>query len=158
VETVECRLKKGLKVIFKYHVSRKKIIFVGILSPAEEIAVKTLLKNTRHMFVPEHLWLNEDIFNDKLSQTYFSKNDSSHEALQFKNTYHLVVMLNCSITNVGVESFKVKIPTVVLSNNLDMFNMTFSYKILGNYIVSKKKMKSHLFFMLLQSFLENSIH
>lgn len=144
-------------MIFKYHVSRKKIIFVGTLSQEEEIAIKTLLKNTRHVFLPEHLWLTEDTFKNKLSQRDISKSDLLYEALQFKSTHHLAVMLNCSVTEIGVENYKIKIPTVVLSNNLDMFNMTFSYKILGNYIVSKKKMKSHLFFMLLKSFLKNSI-
>lgn len=55
IEDVECRLKKGLQVIFKFHASRKKILFVGNLSSAEEIVAKKMLKNTRHVFVPEHL-------------------------------------------------------------------------------------------------------
>lgn len=29
IEDVECRLKKGLQVIYKYHVNDKKILFVG---------------------------------------------------------------------------------------------------------------------------------
>lgn len=55
IEDVECRLKKGLQVIFKFHASRKKILFVGNLSSVEEIAAKKMLKNTRHAFVPEYL-------------------------------------------------------------------------------------------------------
>lgn len=55
VEDVECRLKKGLQVISKYHTNNKKILFVGDLSPVEEIKLKKLLKHTKHVFVPEHL-------------------------------------------------------------------------------------------------------
>jgi hypothetical protein len=41
----------------------------------------------------------------------------------------------------------------VLSNNLDIFDVTPSYKILGNFIICNKKVKSHLFWILLRSFL-----
>lgn len=55
IEEVECRLKKGLQVIYKYHVNDKKILFVGNCSFAEEVRLKKLLKHTKHTFVPEHL-------------------------------------------------------------------------------------------------------
>jgi hypothetical protein len=55
IEDVECRLKKGLQVIFKFHASRKKVLFVGNLSSVEEIAAKKMLTNTRHTIVPEYL-------------------------------------------------------------------------------------------------------
>ena len=55
IEDVECRLKKGLQVIFKFHASKKKILFVGNLSSVEEIAAKKMLTNTEHAFVPEYL-------------------------------------------------------------------------------------------------------
>lgn len=55
IEDVECRLKKGLQVIHKYHVNDKKILFVGDYSLVEEVILKKLLKYTKHVFVSERL-------------------------------------------------------------------------------------------------------
>lgn len=152
VEDVACRLKKGLQVIFKYHDCKKRIVFVGVLSPKQEAAVKILLQGTRHIFVPERLWLNERSSNNKLSQPCISRSDSSHKVLPLKNTYDLAVIINCSVSDIGFENYKAKIPTIVLSNNLDIFDVIFSYKILGNFDMTKQILKSHLFLILLHSF------
>jgi len=153
IEDVECRLKKGLQVIFKFHASRKKIIFVGNLSSAEETAVKKMLKNTIHVFVPEYLWLNGRILNSKVSSASFSKRSLVHETSRLKNNNYLTVVFNSSISDITIENYKSKTPTIVLSNHLDIFDVTFSYKILGNLTMGNKKVKSHLFLILLQSFL-----
>ena len=153
IEDVECRLKKGLQVIFKFHASRKKILFVGNLSSAEETAVKKLLKNTRHVFVPEYLWLNGSILNSNVSPTYISKCSLAQKTSGLKNNNHLTVVLNSFISDFKIENYKAKIPTIALSNHLDIFDATFSYKILGNLVMGNKKVKSHLFLILLQSFL-----
>ena len=154
IEDVECRLKKGLQVIFKFHASRKKILFVGNLSSAEETAVKKLLKNTRHVFMPEYLWLNGHILNNKILPAYIPKCSLAHETSGLRNNNHLTVVLNSSMSDITVENYKAKIPTIVLSDHLDIFDVTFSYKILGNLIMGNKRVKSHLFLILLQSFLK----
>lgn len=153
IEDVECRLKKGLQVIFKFHASKKRILFVGNLSSAEETVIKKLLKNTRHMFVPEYLWLNGRVLNHKVSQSYMSKRSSAHQTLGLKKNNHLTVILNSSMSGIQIDNYKAKIPTIVLSNHLDIFDVTFSYRILGNLIKGNKKVKSYLFWILLQSFL-----
>lgn len=153
IEDVECRLKKGLQVIFRYHVSGKKILFVGNSSFAEEAKIKKLLKNTRHAFVPEYLWSHGYIFNSTVYPTYTSKCKLFHETSILKSKSHLVVVLNGLAIDIRIENYRAKIPTIALSDNLNIFDVTFGYKILGNLVISKKKEKSHLFLMLLQSFL-----
>ena len=49
------------------------------------------------------------------------------------NNNHLTIVLNSSTSNLKVENYKAKIPTIVLSDNLDIFDVTPSYKILGNF-------------------------
>ena len=152
IEDVACRLKKGLQVIFKFHANRKKILFVGNLSSAEETAVKKLLKNTRHVFMPKYLWLNGSILNNKILPAYISKRSLVHETSGVGNNNHLTVLLNSSMSDIKIENYKAKIPTIVLSNHLDIFDNTFSYKILENLVMGNKKVKSHLFLILLKSF------
>lgn len=153
IEDVAFRLKKGLQVIFKFHASRKKILFVGNLSSKEETAVKKMLKNTRHVFVPEYLWSNGRILNNKVSPSYIPKCSLAYEISRLKNNNHLTILLNSSKSDIKIENYKAKTPTIVLSNNIDIFDVTSSYKILGNFIMSNQKVKSHLFLILLQSFL-----
>lgn len=153
IEDAACRLKKGLQVIFKFHACRKKILFVGNLSSAEEIATKKMLKNTRHVFVPEYLWSNESNLHNKISSAYMSKRSLAHETSLLTNNNHLTIVLNSSTSNLKIENYKAKMPTIVLSNNIDVFDVTPSYIILGNFVICNKKVKSHLFWILLRSFL-----
>ena len=95
--------------------------------------------------MPEYQWFNGTILNKQLSV----------KSSRLRSKIHLVVVLNCLIkSDIVAEVYKAKIPTVVLSNYLNIFNDKFSYKILGNFWVPKQKMEINFFFMLLQSFLK----
>lgn len=153
IEDVECRLKKGLQVIFKFHASRKKIFFVGNLSFAEEIAAKKMLTSTKHLFVPEYLCPNGRIVNKKTLPTHALRRSSVHRISRLTNNNHLTIVLNSSTSNLQIENYKARMPTIVLGHNLDIFDDTPGYKILGNFIICNKKVKSHLFLVLLRSFL-----
>lgn len=153
IEDVGCRLRKGMQVIFKFHANRKKIFFVGNVPSAEETAVKKLLRNTRHVFVPEYLWSNECAFNNTILSPHILKCDLVYATLKPKNNNHLTVILNSSTGSINIENYKAKIPTIVLSNNLDILDVTSSYKIVGNLVIGNKRVKSYLFLILLQSFI-----
>ena len=88
-----------------------------------------------------------------MSPAYISKRSAVYETSRPINNNHLTIVLNSSASNFKIESYKAKMPTVVLSHDLDTFDVTFSYKILGNFIICNKKVKSHLFWILLRSFL-----
>ena len=113
-----------MQVIFKYHAIGKKILFVGKLSCLERAMMEKLLANTKHVFMPEYQWFNGTILNKQLSV----------KSSRLRSKIHLVVVLNCLIkSDIVAEVYKAKIPTVVLSNYLNIFNDKFSYKILGNF-------------------------
>jgi hypothetical protein len=158
MEDVECRLKKGLQVIYKYHANDKKILFVGNCSLVEEVRLKKLLKHTKHMFIPEYLLLNGTIYNKQLPQSYFSNYSSSYKILQLKYSVHLIIKLS-NLIKICTENdlCKSKIPVIVLDTSINTFDAKVSYKILGNFIRSKKKMTNNLFLALLGSFLTKTI-
>lgn len=51
IEEIEHRLKKGLQIIYKYHIYNKRIIFI---SSSSTLKLTNLLKNTKHLFIPEY--------------------------------------------------------------------------------------------------------
>lgn len=52
IEDIQFRLKKAFYIIYKYHVLKKKILFVGTYWRASK-NLKKVLKNTKHFLVPE---------------------------------------------------------------------------------------------------------
>ena len=52
IEDIQFRLKKAFYIIYKYHVLKKRILFVG--TPwRTSISLKKILKNTRHLLIPK---------------------------------------------------------------------------------------------------------
>ena len=114
----------GKRQNINFDFSHKKILFVGKLSCLERAMMEKLLANTKHVFMPEYQWFNGTILNKQLSV----------KSSRLRSKIHLVVVLNCLIkSDIVAEVYKAKIPTVVLSNYLNIFNDKFSYKILGNF-------------------------
>jgi ribosomal protein S2 len=62
IRDIEYRLKKGLQIIYTYHLYNKKILFIGNSSTIK-IKLRELLKNTKHTFITNYLWLNGIITN-----------------------------------------------------------------------------------------------
>ena len=89
-----------------------------------------------------------------MSSTYMPKRNRAYETLQSIKKNHLTIVFNSSASNIKIENYKAKMPTIALSHNLDIFDVTLSYKIPGNFRTKcDKKVKSHLFWALLRSFL-----
>jgi ribosomal protein S2 len=157
IEDIEYRLKKGLEIIYKYHVNGKKILFVSS-SSAIEIAIKNLLKNTKHIFMPDYLWLNGTIIN---KQPLFSKSQEKNlreTTLKFKKNNNLTVILDKEIKNhIITESFKTKTPVIFLGNSLNIFDIKSNYKIPGNFLLAKKKIRDNFFLALLENTLKKAV-
>lgn len=158
IEDIEYRLKKGLEIIYKYHVNGKKILFVNS-SSAIETTLKNLLKNTKHTFIPDYLWLNGAITN-KQDQPFFSrlqKQNVSDITLKFKKNNSLIVILDKNIKNDAItESYKTKIPVIFLGRDLNIFDVKSNYKIPGNFLLAKKKIRDNFFLALLESTLKKA--
>ena len=151
IEDIEYRLKKGLQIIYKYHINGKKILFVGN-SSAIETKTKNLLKNTKHLFIPEYLLLNGVIPDKQQFSPDLPKKSSYDKTPKLKNKHNLIVICNKQINNsILSEGYKTKTPIIFLGSNLDIFNIKSSYKIPGNFLLAKKKMRDNFFLALLEA-------
>jgi surface polysaccharide O-acyltransferase-like enzyme len=89
-----------------------------------------------------------------MASLYILKRKGVYETSRPIKNNHLVIVFNSSMSSFKTENYKAKMPTIALGNNLDILDVTLSYKIPGNFITKcNKKVKSHLFWMLLKSFL-----
>ena len=61
IEAIEYRLKKALQIIYKFHLSGKKILFVG---DCIDFSLNKLLCGTKHFFIPT-FFLNSKNFKSK---------------------------------------------------------------------------------------------
>lgn len=159
IEDIEYRLKKGLQIIYKYHISGKKILFISSL-PTVEITLKNLLKNTKHTFIPEYLWLNGTITNKQILFSNTPKKSLPATSSKLKKNNNLIVVLDKQIKNdIITECNKTKTPIILLGSHLDIFDIRSSYKIPGNFLLAKKKIRDNFFLALLESTLKKaSIH
>lgn len=78
--------------------------------------------------------------------------------MQLKYGVHLIIKLS-NLVKSGTRNglCKAKIPTIALDTSLNTFDAKVSYKILGNFIPSQKKMTNNLFLALLGSFFKKPI-
>jgi len=155
IENINNRLKKALHVIYKYHIHNKKILFIG--TPIHlDMKFKKLLKNTKHILIPESLWMNGIITNRTACLKYLSKNQKlvnnkiSTMLLNLKNKSDLIVILNTSNNYVALnEGYLTRIPIISLNCDLDISDVKSSYKIPGNFQFKKKKIRANFFYSIL---------
>lgn len=69
------RLKRAFKIIYKYHINKKKIMFVGIYQKVTQ-NFKKLLKKTKHVFLPDSFWNYGILTNFSASFFHFKKKKS----------------------------------------------------------------------------------
>lgn len=157
LEDIEYRVKKVLYIIYKYHISNKKILFVGS-SRTTHPQIQTLFKLTKHILIPKNIWLKGAISNKKSCFTYLSKNrkmfnnKTSEILFQLQKSIDLIVILeesdNLSVLNEGYVS---RIPIVSINCSLNIQHNKPSYKIPGNFQFSNKKLLDNFFYSLLIS-------
>ena len=118
LEQIEAYLKQVLKIIFEYHVSQFRILFIGFPVVSEMQKMK-LIHFTNHDFIPEKSWVS-GIFRNRFSiLTYlrliqsqnFSK--SLKLLLRVKTKPHLVVIFNQKMETSAISEFyKAGIPII----------------------------------------------
>ncbi len=54
LENIMFRLKKGLYIIYKFHITNKKLLFIGNKN-LEKMKIKKLLNLTKHNFISEYI-------------------------------------------------------------------------------------------------------
>ena len=145
INDVEARLKKALKLIYIYHINNKKIIFIGNPLNINKKLIK-LLRTTKHMFVPKSTWISGLITNKK----------SIKKVLKLKKI-DLVVIIDKKNEIIALEeSYSFKLPIITLNCDLNPFDSKSSYKIPGNLVRLKDKLRNNFFYLLLLSTLRKA--
>lgn len=157
IEDIEYRLKKALHIIYKYHINNKRVLFVGTSSYTHQ-KLKQLVRNTKHVMIPESIWTNGIIANPSTCFRYLSENQSTTNKKISKILFHLkkrsdlIVILN-QISNLTAleESYNARIPIISLNSDLNILDVKPSYKIPGNFSFNKKKIRDNFFYSILNA-------
>lgn len=156
IEDIEFRLKKILYIIYKYHISNKKILFIG--NPLNlTFEIQNLLKNTKHLFIPTSIWIPGALNNKKFYNMYLAKNQRdinnriSEILFQIKKNIDLVIILNENYNlDILNEAYTARIPTISLNSNLNTHWNKPTYKVPGSFqFINKKKIRNDFFFQIL---------
>lgn len=150
------RLKRALKVIYKYHINKKKIMFVGIKENINPY-FKKLLKKSKHIFLPDSFW-NYGILTNPSVSLYNLKKTSKFFAnrtfLKLKKI-NLVVILESSFKKIIFnECNKVRLPIIFLSENFPTLNSIKNYNFPNNCLFSRKKVGNSFFYSMLFALLK----
>jgi ribosomal protein S2 len=155
LEDIQYRLKKIFFIIYKYHIRDKKILFIG--TPFRfSFKINNFLKNTKHIFIPDSIWIKGALNNKKPNFKYFfkhektSKDKISELLLKLKKNIDLVILFdelkNSDVLN---ESYIARIPIIALNSSLNIILHKPSYKIPGNFQFVSKKIRDNLFYSML---------
>jgi len=143
IDQIKYQLKKALKIIYKFHVNDKKILFIGKV----DNKVLDQLKNSKHA------WYNE------LGGTkgFITNNQLDLQKRKTQNKYNLMVILNSNnCDKVVEESYSAKIPTIVINTQLNIFDYKCDYKIPGNFNFARRITKNTFFYSLLEATLKRA--
>lgn len=162
IEEIISRLKKALHIIYKYHINNKRILFVGTPIHIEE-KLKNLIKNTRHTYIPESVWMNGVLTNQQSCFKYLLKNQQSINRkistilFKTKKKSDLIVILDSSVNpNALSEGYLTRTPVISLNLHLDNSDIKSSYKVPGNFKFTHKKARSNFFYSILSATLKKA--
>lgn len=159
-ENIQSRFKKALHVIYKYHTQNKRILFIGV--PLNmPTTTKQLLKKTKHVFLPNSVWINgllsntSSCFYSTLKNKSFKNTKFTQLLLQLKKRVDLIVILNENNNQAPLqESYLNLTPVLTFNSNLES---KATYKIFGDFNFAEKNIRNKLLYVLLNSVLKHKI-
>lgn len=150
-QLIELHFKRALQVISKYHMNHKKILFIGVPQIFQKKFSK-ILKNTKHIAIPQSIWINGILTNrpyilrsfDLKRQKYIKKNWLQNKIIYFLISMmkrpNLIVVFDSNFKkNKLKETYKLKLPIITLDSNLYFFDSNFFFKVPGNFQQIYKK-------------------
>lgn len=140
--------KKALQIIFKFHQSNKKILFVGLPQKLE----KKINNLTNHAAVPVEFDLQGVIsntntinFKSKANKSYFSKSFAKLLLPKLSKQPDLVVLVSSTKSQTIIsESYVAKVPLIVFNNEWDYKNVWLSNAYIVNGIYNNASMVNNL--------------
>jgi ribosomal protein S2 len=163
LKQMEVHLNKISNIIYKYHITDRKILFIGF---PENFA--KILHNTKHLQIPESIWFNGMLSNRTLtssnSQTITKKQAkipmSIHQLLlKLKKKLDLVIVYNLNSNATAIEeSYVSRIPVITLSKDLNILATNSTYKSPGNFnLVNEKIMNNNIFYSIISTSLRRAV-
>ena len=159
IENIEYRLKKMLHIIYQFHINNKTILFFGASKNLYKQMIQ-LMSETKHIIIPEDIWLNGAITNHHTIVKYLlklRKNEKNQARIlfQLKKRADLIVILKEqkgeTILNEGYVS---KIPIISLNSNLNTLNSKAICRIPGNFSFSSKRINNSFLYSILKAILK----
>lgn len=133
-KSTEVLLNKIANIIYRYHVSDHKILFLGF--PKN---FSNALLNTKHLLIPEFTWLDGMLHNNiaprncKNEKTKIPK-DFSKLKLKLKEKANLIIIYDFAEDGPIIkESYFAQIPVITISKKFDIFNNKHLYSSTGGY-------------------------
>lgn len=157
VENIEYRIKKILHIIYQFHINNKTILFVGI--PTNLInEVAKLFAGTKHIFIPQNIWINGAITNQQTIFRYLLKLKSTNSTnagllFQLKQKSDLIVVLNeKNNESVLKEGYLSKKPIICLnSSSLNTMNDKVTFRVPGNFNFTNKKLNNSFLYLIFKA-------
>ena len=155
LENIEIHFKKSLKIIYEYHIKKKKILFIGF--PVNNISLLfSIIKNTSHIFISNKTWINGILSNTKYVKKH-NKILSNTELKNFLfNSYQnpdLIVIFSLKNNSKIIKEInKLKIP-IINFNYKKQKKENILYRVLGNY-TKLLKIRLNIYTLLLYSILK----
>lgn len=148
VKLTEVLLNRIANIVYLYHITGKTIIFLGFPTNFNKI-----LEKTKHLLVPEFMWQN-NMFNNngkltnKNRKTKIPKNMFKLKT-KLKKKVDLIIINNIEKNNIAFkESYLARIPTITLSEKLEITKIKSSYNSTGSYNFFTEKKENKNFFVL----------
>lgn len=162
---IKYRLKNALRILFRYHINGKRILFVGS-TEGMCYEIFTWLKKTKHYIIPSLAWLGGVISNLK-ENTSFKKmydkeknkfNGSEIEKFtRIKNKSHIILAFDEIVDKeIVVEISRQKIPFITFNSALNAHDQSSDYKVRGDFTHPYNVNSKNLLVDLLQSFIKKS--
>ena len=144
IKLTKVLLNKIGNIIYLYHITNKTILFVGFSTKFTK-----LFKATKHIFIPEFMWQN-NMFN-KPNQSKKIETPKNILQLQTKlsKKVDLVIINNLEINKTpSRESYLAGIPTITISEKINIAKIKSSYYSTGSYHLFSEKAENNNFFYL----------
>ena len=159
---IQLYLKKIVHIIYEFHITNKRILFLNFPKKIEKKLTKNLKKN-QHVFIGNENFLNGIISNQKINLQQSNKlqkfiKNSSKIKISAKKLIDLIVIYNpLSSLNSDKNLYISQIPTITINENFNNnLNLKQNYKLIGNFKFIEKQINNNLFFSILKSILKNT--
>ena len=152
LKQIQIHLNKISNIIYKYHLTNKKILFLGL--PKD---FKKTIKNTKHLLIPEFAWFN-GLLNNRLNEKSNISLNTFKLLTSLRKKIDLIVIANFKSKSTAIkESYIARIPVITMNHKLSFSNYKTTYTAISNYSLINEKMEpNNLFFSIIKATLNKA--